>query len=150
MSADPHAAPLTPLRILVDTNVTLDVLLAREPWASEAQPVYTARDAGRVELCLLASTLTDIFYIARKQVGRDRARDSIAACLRVYAILSVTREVIEHAFARAGVDFEDDVQMAAAEIERLDYLMTRNVADFVGSPAPALTPPEMATLLSAP
>jgi predicted nucleic acid-binding protein len=150
MSADPLAAPLPPLRILVDTNVALDVLLAREPWASEAQPVYAARDAGRVELCLLASTLTDIFYIARKQVGRDRARDSIAACLRVYTILPVTREMNERAFARAGVDFEDDVQMAAAEIGRLDYLMTRNASDFVGSPAPALTPPEIATLLSAP
>jgi predicted nucleic acid-binding protein len=150
MSADPHAVSTPPLRILVDTNVALDVLLAREPWASQAEPVYTARDAGRVELCLLASTLTDVFYIARKQVGRDRARASIEACLRVYSILSVTREMIERAFARAGVDFEDDVQMAAAEIERLDYLMTRNAADFVGSPAPALTPPELAPLLSAP
>jgi predicted nucleic acid-binding protein len=150
MSADAHAAPTPRLRILVDTNVVLDVLLAREPWASEAQPVYVARDVGRVELCLLASTLTDIFYIARKQVGRDHARDSIEACLRVYTILSVTRDVIERAFARAGVDFEDDVQMAVAESERLDYLMTRNVTDFVGSPAPALTPPEIATLLSTP
>jgi len=146
----PAQTPAAPLRVLVDTNVVLDLLLGREPWASEAQPVYAARDAGRVELCVLASTFTDVFYIARKQVGRDRARNSIETCLQVYTILPVTREVIERGFARAGVDFEDDVQMAVAEMERIDYLMTRNVADFTGSPAPALTPPEIAALLATP
>ena len=66
MSADPHTTPSALVRVLVDTNVVLDALLAREPWASEAQPVYAARDDGRVELCLLASTLTDVYYIVRK------------------------------------------------------------------------------------
>jgi predicted nucleic acid-binding protein len=150
MSADPHATPPAPVRVLVDTNVVLDVLLAREPWASEAQPVYAARDEGRVELCLLASTVTDVYYIVRKQAGQEKARKSVATCLQVYTILAVTREVIEHALARMGVDFEDDVQIAAADMEQVAYLMTRNVTDFAASPIPALTPPEMVALLQAP
>jgi predicted nucleic acid-binding protein len=150
MSADPNIMLSTPVRVLVDTNVVLDALLAREPWASEAQPVYTARDDSRVELCLLASTVTDVFYIVRKQAGREKARDSVATCLQVYTILAVSREVIERALARMGVDFEDDVQIAAADMEQLAYLMTRNVTDFATSPIPALTPPELATLLQAP
>jgi len=150
MSADPHTTPPAPVRVLVDTNVVLDVLLAREPWASEAQAVYAARDEGRMDLCLLASTITDVYYIVRKQAGREKARESVATCLQVYTILVVTREVIERALARMGVDFEDDVQIAAADLEQVAYLMTRNVADFATSPISALTPPELATLLQAP
>jgi predicted nucleic acid-binding protein len=150
MSADPHTTPPAPVRVLVDTNVVLDVLLAREPWASEAQAVYAARDEGRMDLCLLASTITDVYYIVRKQAGREKARESVATCLQVYTILAVTREVIERALARMGVDFEDDVQIAAADLEQVAYLMTRNVADFATSPISALTPPELATLLQAP
>jgi predicted nucleic acid-binding protein len=150
MSTDPHTSPPAPVRVLVDTNVVLDVLLAREPWASEAQPVYAARDEGRVEVCLLASTVTDVYYIVRKQAGREQARESVATCLQVYTILAVTREVIEHALARMGADFEDDVQIAAADMEQLAYLMTRNVTDFAASPIPALTPPELVALLQTP
>jgi predicted nucleic acid-binding protein len=150
MSADPHATPLALVRVLVDTNVVLDVLLAREPWASEAQAVYASRDDGQVELCLLASTVTDVYYIVRKQAGREKARESVATCLQVYTILAVTREVIEQALARMGVDFEDDVQIAAPDMEQVAYLMTRNVTDFAASPIPALTPPELVALLQTP
>jgi predicted nucleic acid-binding protein len=150
MNADPNTRLSTPIRVLVDTNVVLDALLAREPWASEAQPVYAARDDGRVELCLLASTVTDVYYIVRKQAGREKARESVATCLQVYTILAVSREVIERALARMGVDFEDDVQIAAADMEQVTYLMTRNVSDFAASPIPALTPLELATLLQTP
>ena len=149
-TGDPSASVTRPLRILVDTNVVLDVILAREPWASESRPVYAARDAGRVELLVLASTLTDVFYIARKQVGRDQARASVEECVRIYTILSLTRDLVERALARRGVDFEDDIQMAAAEVERLDYVMTRDTQDFAGSPAPALSPAEIAVLLATP
>ena len=90
MSADPSMMLSTPVRVLVDTNVVLDALLAREPWASEAQPVYAARDDGRVELCLLASTVTDVYYIVRNQAGREKARESVTTCLQVYTILAVT------------------------------------------------------------
>lgn len=45
-----------PIRVLVDTNVVLDVQLAREPWASQAKPLFDARDIGRAILYLPAST----------------------------------------------------------------------------------------------
>jgi predicted nucleic acid-binding protein len=146
----PSASTGRSLRILVDTNVVLDVILAREPWAGEARPVYAARDAGQVELLVLASTLTDVYYIARKQVGRDRAHTSVRECVRVYTILPLTRELVERALTRNSGGFEDDVQMVAAEVERLDYLMTRDTQDFSGSPVPALTPAEIAALVATP
>jgi hypothetical protein len=39
-------------------------------------------------------------------------------------------------------DFEDALQVAFAEANALDVIVTRNVTDFGGSPVPALTPEE--------
>ena len=49
------------MRVLLDTNVLLDVLLAREPWLAEAAAVWRASDDRRIVGYLTASTITDIF-----------------------------------------------------------------------------------------
>ena len=58
------------IRILLDTNVVLDVLLKREPWVSDASVIWQANDEGRLVGYLMASALTDIFYIACRLAGR--------------------------------------------------------------------------------
>ena len=138
----------TPIRALIDTNVVLDLLLAREPWASEAKPIWDARDDGRLEAYLPASVLTDIYYICRKQIGVDPARAAISECLRRFIILVVDRALLEAALHLAGPDFEDDVQIVSAQASGLRLIVTRNVADFVHSSIPALTPAEVVARLS--
>ena len=39
-------------------------------------------------------------------------------------------------------DFEDAVVASMAEFARCEYIVTRNVSDFVGSPIPAVSPEE--------
>lgn len=134
---------LAPVRVLVDTNVVLDQLLRRTPWFEEAQTFWAARDAEQIIAYLPASTLTDIFYIGRRQIGTDGARSAVARCLREFGILAVYRAILESANALAGADFEDNVQIACAEIAHLDCIVTRNVADFHSSSVPALRPPDI-------
>lgn len=83
-----------PLRVLVDTNVVLDVLLARGPWASQAKPILDAHDSGRVTLYLPASVLTDICYIRKRQVGIERAKAAVKACVGRYKVLLVDRGML--------------------------------------------------------
>ena len=49
-----------PLRTLIDTNVVVDLLLIRAPWFSAAKPLWDARDAGKLECAVLASSITDL------------------------------------------------------------------------------------------
>ena len=56
------------LRVLLDTNVVLDWLLDRKPWSDDALPLWQARDTGRLITYISASAVTDIFYIARRQI----------------------------------------------------------------------------------
>lgn len=128
------------LHVLVDTNVVLDLLLMRQPWLTDAQPMWEAHDAGRLHAYLLASVLTDIFYICRKQVGVERARQAVEACLRGLIIVAVDRPLIASAIALPGSDFEDNVQIACAQSAGLDLIVTRNIIDFAHSPITVVEP----------
>jgi predicted nucleic acid-binding protein len=127
----------------VDTNVVLDLLLGREPWASQAKPMWTARDAGQVETYLPASVLTDIFYICRKQIGADPAKLAVEECLQRFVILPVDRTLLEAALQQVGPDFEDNVQIACAQAAGVRLIVTRNVADFAHGSIPAVEPPDV-------
>lgn len=143
----PNAAPpevshgqKRPTRVLVDTNVVLDLLLQREPWLTEARPFWDARDVGRVFVCLLASVVTDIYYVCRKQVGRDGALKAVETCLTGFEIVPVDLALLQQALGMTGPDFEDNVQIACAQMAALDYIVTRNPADFRDSPIPVTEP----------
>jgi predicted nucleic acid-binding protein len=137
------AAPRA-LRVLVDTNVVLDHLLLREPWHGEAQPFWQAHDSGRVVGYLPASTLTDIFYIGRRLVGLERARQAVSQCLDQFGLVPVYRAVLQAALALPGADFEDNVQIACAEFAGLDIIVTRNAADFRHASLPVVAPAAVA------
>ncbi len=128
------------MNVLIDTNIVLDVLLKRQPWLAESQQIWQACDEGRMVGYLLASTLTDIFYIARKIIGREAAHQAIEVCLVTFAICPLDRTVLEQALLLAGPDFEDNVQVAAAVHIALDAIVTRNPDDFAHAPIPVFTP----------
>jgi predicted nucleic acid-binding protein len=128
------------MRILLDTNVVLDVLLRREPWVSEASAIWKANDDGRMVAYLMASALTDIFYIARRLVGLEAARAAVQTCLEAFEFCPVDRHTLERAHVLSGTDFEDNLQMVCAEIAQLDAIVTRDPGDFKNSTITALTP----------
>ncbi len=130
----------SPLHVLVDTNVVLDLLLARQPWLTEAQTLWEARDAGNLVCYLSATVLTDIFYICRKWVGMEKAKTAVDACLQGFSIVTVDRDVLIVARLLPGNDFEDNVQIACAQSAGLDLIVTRNTADFGHSSIPAVNP----------
>ena len=131
------------MRVLLDTNVVLDVLLKREPWVSDSAAAWRASDEGRIIGHITATTLTDIFYVARRLTGLDVARQAVRTCLDAFEVCIVDREALEKAEAMAGSDFEDNLQIACAVIATLDAIITRNKDDFEGAPIPALSPSEL-------
>jgi predicted nucleic acid-binding protein len=129
------------MRVLLDTNVILDLMLEREPWRAEA-----GADA-RLQAHVCASSITDIFYISRKLVGVDKARHTVRKCLDLLHVVSVTRDLLDAAERRGANDYEDDVQIECAVEADLDAIVTRNPKDFAASPIPVLTPTELLVLL---
>jgi predicted nucleic acid-binding protein len=129
--------------VLFDTNVVLDVLLKRSPWDVDAAVCWQASDDGKITGCLVASTLTDIFYIARKQKGLTGARDAVRVCLDAFAICVVDRQALELAVDLPGNDFEDNLQIACATLASLDLILTRDKNGFKDATIPVRSPDEL-------
>lgn len=135
-------------RILLDTNIVLDVLLKRQPFVVEASAIWHANDEGRLVGYLMASALTDIFYIARRLAGRETARAAIQTCLDAFEFCPVDRHTLELALLRSGTDFEDNLQMVCAELSQLDAIVTRDPDDFKMSSVVVLTPAQLLARLA--
>ncbi len=148
--AAPTPAGSKPVRALIDTNVALDWLLDRKPWSDVAQPLWDARDAGRVVVYLPASVLTDIFYIVRRQADIAAAFRAVDQVFAAFGLFAVDAPLLQQARALPGADFEDTVEIACASNAQLDLIVTRNPADFRYSPVQVIEPPQITTYLSMP
>jgi predicted nucleic acid-binding protein len=59
------------VRVLLDTNVVLDVALARQPFYRAAARILNASDFDAIHLFVTASSATDLYYVLRKEKGRE-------------------------------------------------------------------------------
>lgn len=134
-------------RILFDTNVILDVLLDRRPFAEASAAVWAAAETGVAEGMLAAHAITTIHYLVRREKGNAQAKRTAAAILRVFKVASVDGAVIQEALQLPFADFEDAVTAAAARSADCDYVVTRDPKGFRGSPVHPLPPEAVAALL---
>ncbi|OKH17576.1 PIN domain-containing protein [[Limnothrix rosea] IAM M-220] len=132
------------MKILFDTNILLDFLLQREPFFTEVAPLFKAIATGQIIGHVTATTITDIFYIARKHTKSIvKARQSIATILVSFDICPIDRYIIEAAYHSDISDFEDAVQIFAAIAQDVDAIVTRDRHDFENSPLPIYSPTEL-------
>ena len=128
------------MRILIDTNIILDFLLQREPFFQDAELLFQAIDAGKITGYATATTITDIFYIARRHTQSvAQARQAVSEILTAMEICSVNRAVLESAFGSGLVDFEDAIQIACAVSQEVDAIVTRDMQGFSSSSIPVLS-----------
>lgn len=132
------------MKVLIDTNVLLDFLLEREPFQQDAIKLFEAIESGQIIGYITATTLTDIFYIARKHThSLELAREAVSNTLDTMSICPVNRSVLESAFASGLTDFEDAVQIYSAISQSLDAIVTRDAKGFVSSPIPVYAVQEL-------
>jgi predicted nucleic acid-binding protein len=130
------------MRILLDTNVVLDVALEREPFDAAAVPIINASDFDRIHLFITASMATDVYYLVSKSKGREAAFEFLADLPSLVDVCQVDRNVLAKALDSDFLDFEDAVQNAAAVDSQVEFIVTRNKQDYVASPLTVLTPEE--------
>jgi predicted nucleic acid-binding protein len=118
----------------------LDYLLERAPFLQDAEALFDAIDSGKVIGYVTATTLTDIFYIARRQTrSTEIARKAISNILTVMVICPVNRAILEAAFTSGLPDFEDAIQISCATSQNLDAISTRDIQGFTSSSIPVLS-----------
>ena len=119
------------MKLLIDTNVVLDVLLRREPFFRTAAEVLNLTQRDEVREYVSASAITDIYYIANKQMkDRDAVRDLLKRLLMIVSVAAVSEREIQNALNLAWGDFEDSVQYSVALLNEMDGIVTRNPSDY--------------------
>lgn len=132
---------------MFDTNVILDVLLERLPFAEPAAYLLAQAERGQIQGFACATSVTTIFYLARKSLGRDDARRQIADVLSILDVAPVNRAVLERAVRSDIDDFEDAVIVESARQVNAQVILTRNERDFARSPIPVHSPISLPALL---
>jgi predicted nucleic acid-binding protein len=131
------------VKVLIDSNIVLDLILRRAPWFVDAAQIVAACETGALEGALPASVLTDIFYVTRRATDLATAFSAVDLCLRLFVLLSVDQMTVERARQIPGNDFEDAIVLACAAIAGVDALVTRDRAGFAAAPMTVLTPGEL-------
>lgn len=122
------------MRALLDTDVLLDVALARKPHAADSAAVLRWAEAGGAAAVAWHS-LTNCAYLLR-----GSGRPFLERLLRLVEVAPVATADAHRALDLPMSDVEDAFQAAAALAWRADVIVTRNISDYRHSPVRALSP----------
>ena len=128
------------MKILIDTNVIIDYLADRTPFADHAEQMLTLCERGDADGFVTANAITDIYYVVRKAVGREKTLDAIRTLCSFLDIAEVGKADTLNAMEIDMPDYEDALAAQCAKRVKADCIVTRGLSDYVGSPVPAKDP----------
>ncbi|MCM1156809.1 MAG: PIN domain-containing protein [Roseburia sp.] len=119
------------MKILIDTNIVLDVMLKRGSFYEMSLAILNLAKRDDVDEFVSASAITDIYYLAYRQL-RDKGmvRNLMKELLTVVSVASVSEQEIKNALSLEWNDFEDSVQYSVAYLQEMDGVVTRNPNDY--------------------
>ena len=135
------------MRVLVDTNVVLDVLLDRRPFVSASAQVFALVEESRIEGFLCATTIATVDYLLGQALAPRKAREALRQLLDLFEVAPVNRPVIEQALRSRIRDFEDAVLEQSARLVGADAISTRNMRDFEKSAVAVFDPAELVSVV---
>jgi predicted nucleic acid-binding protein len=140
------------MKLLVDINVVLDVVLNRTGALHAAVLLSLLESRADLQGYVAAHSVTVVHYVVARANGKRAASAAVTDLLRVVDVVPLVGLDFSHALAleAAGLnDYEDAVQVAAALKIGADYLVTSDRKHFKGAAPqlPVRTPAELLALL---
>lgn len=131
------------MKVLFDTDVMLDILLDRQPFAEPAARLLSMAEAGTLQAALCATSVTTLHYLAGRILGAKQSRRLIRRLLSIAEVAAIDRPVLESALDSRFSDFEDAVVASSATQIAADVIVTRNVRDYKHATLPIYRPDEL-------
>lgn len=130
-------------RIFMDTNVVIDFLANRQPFAMDAAKLFDIALDDKAKIFISAVSYNNIYYVLRQSITSAATIKLLEELADMTEITDVTDSVIRQSLKSDFKDYEDAIQYyCALSIPKLDFIVTRNTKDFKKSKLPVLTPSE--------
>lgn len=132
------------MKLLIDANILLDVLQAREPHLEKSSLIWKLCETNQAEGYISTLTFANLVYVMRKELSPEGIKKVLAKLLLIFRFADLTEADVKRAAEFGWKDFEDAMQCATAERIGAEYIVTRNVRDYLGSTKViAFTPAEL-------
>ena len=135
-------------RLLLDTNVVLDVILARAPWDADAVLLFDSIARGQATGFVAGHAVTTVHSIVQRAKGRGVAATAVSDLLQLVDVVPLDRSDFTRALSLGLADYEDAVHVAAYLRIGAEMLVTRNARDFKGAAVVTRSAGEVVALLA--
>lgn len=136
------------MKVLIDTNIIMDVLADREGFAEPASQLFKLCEVGKVQGIVYALSIANIVYIMRKELARSQIEEVISKLGAIFTLADMKADDLKKAAALPMDDFEDALQSVCASRMKADFIVTRNLKDFKNSKIMAIKPSELIERIS--
>lgn len=136
-------------KLLIDTNIVLDLLAKREPFYKSASEIFSLSDKGKIQLSINALTFANANYILTRLTSALEAREILGRFRVLVEVLPLNSKIIDLALNNSSFkDFEDGLHYYSAIENEQEYIITRNLKDFKESIIPVMTAEEFLSSLN--
>lgn len=135
------------MKILIDTNVILDVLIDRKDFAEPAQKIFKLCEVKKIEGFISALSIPNIVYIMQKELDKNKIKNILNKLTLIFNVADLKSDDLIAALGMNFNDYEDAVHCAQATRIKADYIVTRNTKDFDKSKIPVITPQDFIKII---
>jgi predicted nucleic acid-binding protein len=127
-------------KAFIDTDVILDFMIAREPFAFDAAHIFSLSENKEISVCTTGLVFSNAYYILRKLGTHKKVIEKLTQLARLIEIIGLPKDAVIQALGSDFSDFEDALQHYAALAEGVKVIITRNTKDYKNSQLAVLTP----------
>lgn len=131
------------MKILIDTNVILDVLCNRQDFVDDSLKVFKYCEANQITGYISALSIPNIVYIMRKELDSEEIKEILTTLTSIFTVVDLRENDLLKAADMDFSDYEDALQSVCAARAKVNYIVTRNIKDFKNSTIPAIKPSEL-------
>lgn len=131
------------MKVLIDTNIILDVLCKRPAFYEDSAKVFKLCEVKKISGVISALSIPNIMYILRKELDADKTREIHDILMLIFSVADLKADDLKKAAGMRFKDYEDAIQSACATRIKANYIVTRNIKDFSESKVTAIKPAEL-------
>ena len=131
------------MKVLIDTNIILDVLCNRKDFVEESSKVFKLCEVKKIMGYISALSIANIVYIMRKELDTEKIKEILEKLSLIFEVVDLKADDLKRASSLDFKDYEDAIQSAQANRIKANYIITRNIKDYNKSKVTAIKPSEL-------